>query len=408
MSAPTLVSVTPSSSDPTIQNYTISYTPPQFNPGIFPTSQQVLSYSFNDLYNTQVAGLNSQTISQILNNPAYHDVKINSINTTMTGVHGFNCSDGTTVDINLYDQSGNIAATYNFTDQPPRYYSGNTSINLNQTLLNPPILDRFTTRFFVATVNPSCGFRDFVNIILTYTVNLQVGICNVQSIDNPQCVNYCRNNPKNCNNDYITYCFSGDPANMPIGANTASGNACRDFVKNNGPSSEFDQGISTYCAAKYKGFGDLFNRTDNQIDQDLCACHMPAEQYTAFEQEISANYVGFGNLGFIDQCLVPNCASSPFKTTTIGQACKLPACLNIATFTNDGTFDNSTVTINQSTAGCANIKPVGSGGNVTNWTWLWVMIAIFAIIIILIIIISLTVKYKSHKRDSSVNILPQK
>lgn len=402
MSRLNITSITPSVTDPTIQNYTISYTPSQFNNTVFPTSDQILSYSFNDLYNTQVAGLNSQTISQVLNNPAYHDVKINSINTTLNGVHGFNCSDGTLVDLNLYDQNGNLSAAYNFTDQPPRYYSGNTVINLNETLPNPPILDRYTVKFFVATVNPGCGYRDFVNIVLTYTISLQVGFCNAQSIGNSQCISYCRNNPRNCTNDYISYCFSGEPSNMPIGANTPEGNACRNFVQNNGPTSEFDQGIALYCKSKYKGFGDLFNRTDNQTDQDLCACHMPPEQYASFEQEISANYVGFGNLGFVDQCLVPNCASSPFKTTTIGQACKLPACLNITTFTNSGTFDNSTVTINQSTAGCANIKPVNSGGGGNNWTWLWIMIAVIVAIVIFLIIIALAVKHKNYKRQNPV------
>ena len=406
MSAPNLVSVTQSTSDPTIQNYSITYTPHQFNPGTFPTSSQVLSYSFSDLYNAKVNGLN-QTISQILNNPAYHDVKINSINTKMTGSHGFNCSDGTNVILNLYDDKGNQVDFYNYSDRPPGTYSGTSTISINETLLNPPILDRYTALFFVTYVT-GCGFSDFVNMLLTFTVDLQVGICNAQSINNPQCVNYCITNPINCKNDYINYCFSGEPKDMPIGSDAV----CRNFVQNNGPTVEFDNGLKTYCAAKYKGFGDLFG-SSNEVDKDLCACHMPEEQYQSFAQEIFKIFEGFGSIGLIDQCLVPRCASGGFKSTITTKTCPLPACLNIVTFNNDGTFDNSNVQINQN-VDCANIKPVG-GGNVpipVNNTWIWIILAIIAAIIIFVIIITLLVKYKRHKRAevilTSIPILPGK
>ena len=414
MSTLTLNSVSQSSSDPTIQIYNITYQPPEFNGQTWNETTNPISFSFADMYNRQVAGLNNQTISQVLSNPAYHDTKINLVSPRFTGNHGYDCGAGTWVNLSMYGQNGTNQGSFDYTDN--RSGSITTYFLISQSVRNPPPLDHYTVSF--GRIDQICANYAFNNMQLSYTINLQVGMCNSKSIDNPQCVNYCITNPNICKNDYIDYCFSytnNDPTTMPIGSNTPSGTVCRNFVQNNGPVVEFDNGLKTYCAAKYKGkgFGDLFNDPNNQPDIDLCACHMPEEQYQSFAQEIFKTYEGFGSIGLINQCLVPQCASGGFKSTITTKTCPLPACLNIVTFNNDGTFNNSDVTINQ-TSDCANIKPVGGGGGGGggDWTWLWIALAIIAVIIVLIVIFALSVKYKHHKRESiihtSVPILSEK
>jgi hypothetical protein len=396
-----------SQSDPTISTYSIAFIPTGYNNQSVYESDYPKTYDFSSLYNQPVNAFNGQTINDILNNPQYHDTKINSINISLSGNHYYDCSDGTIVIMNIYDKSGNNIDNFSYGDNPPGLQSGTSYFNIMGNIINPPILDRYTLNFY--RFYKACKSYPFNNVILTFIVNMQVGLCNAQSIGKLQCIAYC-SNPKyadNCKADYINYCFSftnNDPTTMPIGTNTPSGVACQNFIKDNGPTAAFDEGIRKYCSAKYGGFGDLFN-SNNELDKNLCACHMPEPQYTAFQAEIAKNYIGFGNLGFINQCLVPQCASSDFKTTVIGKACELPACLNIATFTNQGTFDNSNVTINQNISGCANIKPISGPNpppNPNNLTWLWVTIGVILGIIILAIIIILIVMYSRKRRVASI------
>lgn len=65
-------------------------------------------------------------------------------------------------------------------------------------------------------------------------------------------------------------------------------------------------------------------------------------------------YPDFRNLGLVNQYLLPQCAPSQYKCIMITAKCNLPLCINIATFNNDCTFNNSTVTAEQ-TGNCANI-----------------------------------------------------
>ena len=84
------------------------------------------------------------------------------------------------------------------------------------------------------------------------------------------------------------------------------------------------------------------------------------EQYQNFEAQIDKDYPGLGNLGIEDRCLVPQCASSVYKSVQTGAVCNVPKCLIINSFNNNGTFDNSTVNVNNNAPGCADI----TGGNI--------------------------------------------
>lgn len=81
---------------------------------------------------------------------------------------------------------------------------------------------------------------------------------------------------------------------------------------------------------------------------------MPAQQYDNFQKSLIKLYPSFGNLGLVNQCLLPQCASSQYKSVVTTGKCNLPECLNIVSFNNDGSFNNSSVVIKQS-GNCANI-----------------------------------------------------
>jgi hypothetical protein len=189
---------------------------------------------------------------------------------------------------------------------------------------------------------------------------------------------------------------------MPIGTDSNCQNYVQNYIIANGPIAQFDNGLDSYCSSKYKGFGDLFNsgtgttgNTGNQTDQQLCACHMPEKQYENFETQLNGLYPSFGNLGLVDECLLPQCASSQYKSTITTATCKLPQCINIASFTNEGTFNNSSVTITQSGGACANLvnnnAPINSSHTATI-----IIIVVSAIILIAVIII---VYYRSRERQ---------
>jgi hypothetical protein len=256
---------------------------------------------------------------------------------------------------------------------------------------------------------PSHNASDYT-LDFTFIVHLDIN-CTGNNLDNSFCVDYCRTNPKDCLTNVIDYCFSytnNDPTTMVIAQQNPEGQVCRDFVQANGPAVPFDNGLTTYCAAKYKGkgFGDLFNDKNNIPDIDLCACHMPEDQYIAFTQELSKNYVGFNLDTTPAPCLVPQCAAGKFKSEVTKAVCPIPACLNIATFTNNGSFDNSNVTINQTDSGCTGIKPKTTPTPPTpppSLTWLWIVIAIIAAVFILIVIIVLIIIYSRNKKKVSTN-----
>jgi hypothetical protein len=88
----------------------------------------------------------------------------------------------------------------------------------------------------------------------------------------------------------------------------------RMFLVTNGPQAEIDTRMHDYCST-YKGFGDLFNadstvKTPEQrmVDEQLCACNMNEALYDNFEKELVKNYPGYGNLGIVNKCMLPQCA----------------------------------------------------------------------------------------------------
>lgn len=156
--------------------------------------------------------------------------------------------------------------------------------------------------------------------------------------------------------------------------------------------------MRNYCKA-YKGLGDLFNAdskvktlVQRAIDVDLCACNLSSSTvndpdgtvlYNNFANEFYSNYPGFSGLEFLNKCLLPQCAQSKFKSLPIPiGGCQVPQCINIINFENDGTFNNSTVNIDESAA-CVNITGKNVPVNPNNSDMLYIVLFIVIIIIII-------------------------
>lgn len=263
-------------------------------------------------------------------------------------------------------------------------HAGQYNVNSTFNISSDPI--QIHMQQYNTSGSKSYGATNYTFIL---TLNIMVAInCTGSNLNNDLCSQYCLANPGACVSDQISYCLSGP--NPPITTNLPCQDFIANYIQNNGPIAQIDNAIGNYCQKKYKGFGDLFG-SGNVLDMELCACHMPKEQYQNFEQELVKLYPGFGNIGLVDQCLLPQCASSRFKSLTTGVVCDLPQCLNIASFRNDGTFDNSTVIINQNSK-CANIiSGGGSNGGGSNSNGLWEKILLGTIIVIFIIIVIIAI-----------------
>jgi len=240
-----------------------------------------------------------------------------------------------------------------------------------------------------------------------FSMNITVTLkCGGQDLENSICTNYCNFNAdqrKNCLTPYVDYCFGTDPQ-------IQNSIPCQNFFKNYneepGPDSRIDTAMSIYCNSKYEGFGSLFSSGDS-VDIDVCACHMPEQQYENYVNEVIKLFPNFGSYlnssGINPRCLLAQCAGSDYKTTGIGKVCNIPKCITIASFTNSGTFDGGDININQ-TGNCENIKNGDTGGGILpgekSWLekhWVWLVLGI-GILVVLIIVILIVLAGESNKK----------
>ncbi|MEM3858100.1 MAG: hypothetical protein QW478_01695 [Candidatus Micrarchaeaceae archaeon] len=220
----------------------------------------------------------------------------------------------------------------------------------------------------------------------------------------PQCTNYCLNtsNLNNCYQDMVNWCLP-----YRIGYS----NTCYKFFASYISSTKtipaaVEDGLNEYCT-KFKGLGDLLS-SQSTNDINLCACHMRQQQYNNFAATVLSYYPGYTSYiqtpGFVTQCLLNQCANSPFKSFATTATCNLPQCLEIVTFNNDGTFNNSNVTINTS-SDCTKIvgkystpKLTSSSNNVKeNNSGITIGIIILAIILFFIIIFIIYIFVRKNK-----------
>lgn len=233
------------------------------------------------------------------------------------------------------------------------------------------------------------GTKDY-SLTVTVIFNLSVS-CSGIYLGLPTCFEACETCNSSsciCLDSYVDYCLNDFPV---IGVPITSSETCQNFISNYistvGPNADIDSKLSQYCQNKYEGFADLFNNNPDQIDIQLCACHMSDQEYQNFEDQINVDYPGLGNLGINARCLVPSCTASVYKTVQTGNVCNVPQCLVINSFNNNGTFDNSTVNVDTNVPGCADI----SGGNInpsdnTGNKYIFILGSIILIFIVVLII----------------------
>jgi hypothetical protein len=209
---------------------------------------------------------------------------------------------------------------------------------------------------------PGCKSYSASGYSLTLTVGISVTAeCSGQNLESDFCREYCLGCNRQdcpCYVDMLNYCLPTSGP-QPIGTSQLCQNFFSNYIQNINPTADIDSRLTRYCTTKYGGFGDLFN-SNNQTDIELCACHMSQEQYDNFQAQLIQQFPGFGNLGLNERCLLPRCASTSFKTVSTGTQCNLPKCLNIVGLTNNGTFTQSPVIIDQ-TGECGNIIGEGPG-----------------------------------------------
>lgn len=305
--------------------------------------------------NPNLMGLN---LSNLLNNSLFNNISY-SVNLTMTGSQHYDDSSYPTTDIALV-VNGGVKYSKSYTaSSPGSAGTGNYNVNDSFPISTYPANITLNVYNRCYPTLPGCISYSVTNLTLTLVLNIQLTVdCTGSNLTSQFCTDYCLTNATDCINDYIGYCLPNS-LDMPITTSQPCQSFITNYIQNQGPLAQIDNPLEVYCKSKYKGFGDLFNSTDI-IDQSICACHMPSQQYTAFEQQLYTSYPNFQHLGLVDQCLLPQCASSQYKSVTTTGKCNLPQCLNIASFNNNGTFNNSNVTVNQ-TSQCSNITGSSSG-----------------------------------------------
>lgn len=364
--------------------------------------------------NPKLIGL---TLSDLVKDPFY--TLSYTVTISITGTQYYNDSSYPTTDISL---SVNGGTKFNRTYQPSAPGSlGHANYDVNDNLSIPSYPVMIETKVYNKCHSglPGCVTYAASGYTLILILNIQlIADCTGSNLDNQFCSQYCMTNAQQCISDYIGYCLPRS-TNMPITTSESCQNFISDYIEDYKPLGEIDVPLSQYCQSKYKGFGDLFS-SNNELDKSLCACHMASQDYTNFEQQLVKLYPGFGNLGLVNQCLLPECASSQYKSVVTTAKCNLPQCINIATFYNDGTFDNSTVNINQE-GKCATVinptptpyptpprptpsptpppfpTPTPAPGPRKNYIYIIIGIVILLIIMLIVSLVIFLMKGKQHQ-----------
>lgn len=347
---------------------------------------------------TVPTSLQNITIPQFLQIPIWQNnsrittaLTANGVFKNGTGLGGniiYNVSDGN----QTYGQNIAIPSAVPAGDPRTRWGSATPTIINNQVGFSS-----FGVPASAAISNPMNGAFNIyadtynVNFILEITVSASIS-CTGRNLDTGVCVNLCTADQASvtqCTNSYINYCTAINPTtNEPV---ITSSQNCQNFMENllarEGPNSAFSAPITTYCTSKYRGFGDLFSppagTTVPEIDKQLCACNMSDQEYTEFQDNVE-KILPPAVRSLYDvpaRCFVPQCVSSRYPGPTIPQGgCKVPPCLQIQVFENNGSFQGG---VSQSQECNASNKPDG----VPTWV-IVVLIVIFILLAVILYTIS--------------------
>lgn len=241
---------------------------------------------------------------------------------------------------------------------------------------------------------PVTGFGMIVNANITLSLS-----CNTPTeLESGFCLEFCTelSNQVACYPTYREYCLSGANENLTIFGSTGCYQFFQDYIKDTGPNSEIDTLLTGACSQKISGL-EAFN-SETETVQNICACHLNPQFYNNIRTSLNNQIPGSKLIAEPAPCLFTPCVDSNFKSDVTGKICPLPACVNVASITNNGTVSGNN-TITQS-ANCADISAPGSannpsgggGGNTTTKTWweqhwLWVILGIGLLIVLIIVIL---------------------
>jgi uncharacterized membrane protein YgcG len=311
--------------------------------------------------------LRGKTISD-LDNPLFRYSY--TLTTQIFGTQRYSAGSAPRTDITVRTTSN--TEYYDAYEPPHPNIDGIGHYNINETFAvsGLPNIYRIKVGNNCSGNSSGCYQHNATGYSLVFTLNITLTInCVGEDLNNSFCSAFC-SNPSNrsvCLSDVTKYCFPNNvpPDEMPIGNNLKCQSFVSNYIENVSPLAEFDTGLKQYCS-KYEGFGDLFNDNDNITDAELCACQLPLTQYNNYADELFKLFPGYSTFGSNKYCLVSYCASSPYRNVSIGAKCNVPQCLNILSFENNGTFDNSDIIINQ-TGQCESLtnnnNNNGGGGN---------------------------------------------
>lgn len=441
----------------TVQQTVFSNTAVPTGDGVSPTSgtsSTIAPYTAPIVWNSTT----NEPIPQYLQGQTVNEIRDNITNGNIPGTMiytiDFNITSGyqpyfagsiPSLTINLYYTDGNgvfLGPTPSFVMTSETNTSGGSDLTYgapycaaqcpSKTLLETEVplkTNYITATAFNQCATPgTCNAYEAQNVTLVMTVNVTLTItCEAGSqLDNVNgfCYNYCisnitTKNLQDCYSEYRNYCLvnNTDPSNINIFNNQT----CLLFFKNYfgqiGPNATTDNDLEIPCSAKFPFPSiDAYNKEVNQNIVDICACHLPKQNYVNLRNSLVEQFPGFQYDPEDERCLFPPCSSSSFLTTKIGKVCVVPACINLASVTNNGDLDNSKVTINQS-ADCANaVKgkfPAGGGGSGGSgsttefwdkYKW-WIIIGgiVLVVLIIIIIIIAITTGKSTPQKTTDDN-----
>ena len=254
-------------------------------------------------------------------------------------------------------------------------YTGSSAIKIPSNPQSPTDLttDLTTTHFpniLNLTFNSGTVFVNVLNIYIQVELSID---CSSDNLNQNICTAYCDSNLTQCRKVYLDYCFGSD---NQISTNPNCQNYFSDYIESAGPRQEIDTALNNYCK-KYTSFYDL---EKNAKDINICACHLPDEFYTKFQNELYQALPQLkGVFGLNKYCLYPYCASSPFKNVTIGKQCQVANCFSMVGFNPSGNIDTKKVIINQNSK-CA-------GGADSSKKVIFIIISVLFLLIIYLIII---------------------
>mgnify|MGYP000916884479 FL=1 len=222
-------------------------------------------------------------------------------------------------------QKGPGKITYELDDTVPKVFTSLVTLPLNVK----------TAAYNVETnsTNYPAYIQDYA-LVFHVTVELD---CSYSTLRTPICMAVCKESPGECLSSFREFCFPQNAEYTP---------ECTEFIGNyisrRGVDKDTEADITRFCARRFKGFNELFQPDVSPHIQELCACHMPKEQYENYARQLR-NRVPTVRLA--DRCLIPGCGASSVKSSDTSSPCLYPDCVSSVKFNPDGGYVESSMVI---------------------------------------------------------------